>query len=72
MQNRAVFAQDPTTFSIPNDGVTVVADPQSPGEWDVLRYEISSFVCDGEYREGLHRILATYMAHLGKPKQPAV
>ena len=72
MQNRAVFAQDPTTFSIPNDGVTVVADPQSPGEWDVLRYELSSFVCDGEYREGLHRILATYMAHLGKPKQPAV
>lgn len=72
MQNRVVFAQDPTTFSIPNDGVTVVADPQSPEEWDVLRYELSSFVCDGEYREGLHRILSTYLAHLGKPKQPAV
>ena len=72
MQNRAVFAQDPTTFSIPNDGVTVVADPQTPEEWDVLRYELSSFVCDGEYREGLHRILATFVAHLGKPKQPAV
>ena len=72
MQNRVLFAQDPTTFSIPNDGVTVVADPQSPEEWDVLRYELSSFVCDGEYGEGLHRILTTYLAHLGKPKQPAV
>ncbi|MBX7236823.1 MAG: BREX system P-loop protein BrxC [Caldilineales bacterium] len=72
MQNRAVFAQDPTTFSIPNDGVTVVADPQTPEEWDVLRYELSSFVCDGEYREGLHRILSTFVGHLGKPKQPAV
>lgn len=72
MQNRAVFAQDPTTFSIPNDGVTVVADPQTTEEWDVLRYELSSFVCDGEYREGLHRILSTFMGHLGKPKQPAV
>jgi len=72
MQNRAVFVQDPTTFAIPNDGVTVVADPQTPEEWDVLRYELSSFVCDGEYREGLHRILSTYLAHLGKPRQPAV
>lgn len=72
MQNRVVFAQDPTAFAIPNDGVTVVADPQTPEEWDVLRYELSSFVCDGEYREGLHRILATFLAHLGKPKQPAV
>lgn len=72
MQNRVVFAQDPTAFAIPNDGVTVVADPQTPEEWDVLRYELSSFVCDGEYREGLHRILATFLAHLGKPKQPVV
>ncbi len=72
MQNRAVFVKDPTTFSIPNDGVTVVADPQTAEEWEVLRYELSSFVCEGEYREGLHRILSTYLGHLAKPKQPAV
>lgn len=72
MQNRDVFVKDPTTFSIPNDGVAVVAEPQTPEEWEVLRYELSSFVCEGEYREGLHRILSTYLAHLSKPKQPAV
>ena len=40
MLNREVFSKDPTTFAIPNDGVTVVGDPQRPEEWDVLRYEL--------------------------------
>lgn len=72
MQNRDVFVKDPTTSTIPNDGVAVVTEPQTPEEWEVLRYELSTFVCEGEYREGLHRILSTYLAHLSKPKQPAV
>ncbi len=72
MLNREVFAKDPTTFTIPNDGVTVVGDPQRPEEWDVLRYELTSFVCEGEYKSGLVRALSTYLGHLAKPKQPAV
>ena len=72
MLNREVFSTDPTTFTIPNDGVTVVGDPQRPQEWDVLRYELTSFVCEGEYQRGLVRVLSTYLTHLAKPKQPAV
>ena len=29
MYNRQVFFRDPTTFSIPNDGVAEVYDPQT-------------------------------------------
>jgi len=72
MLNREVFTKDPTTFAIPNDGVTVVGDPQRPEEWDVLRYELSAFVCEGEYQSGLVRVLSTFLQHLSKPKQPAV
>ena len=72
MLNREVFSKDPTTFTIPNDGVTVVGDPRRPEEWDVLRYELTSFVCEGEYQRGLTRVLSTYLGHLAKPKQPAV
>ncbi len=72
MLNRDLFVQDPTKFTIPNNGVTVVGDPQSPEEWEVLRYELRSFACEGEYREGLERVLSTYLEHLHKPKQPAV
>ena len=72
MLNKELFRKDPTTFSIPNDGVTVVTDPQTPQEWDVLRFELSSFVCEGEYQRGLERVLSTFLEHLNQPKQPAV
>lgn len=72
IKNREVFYKDPTLLTIPNDGVAKVGTPQSEDEWKVLRYELQSFVCDGEYRRGLERILATYLAHLDRDTQPAV
>lgn len=72
LMNRDVFATDPTMRSIPNEGVTKVMDPRTEQEWEVLRYELSSFVCDGEYRAGLERVLSSYLAHLNQPSQPAV
>ncbi|MEI6046386.1 MAG: BREX system P-loop protein BrxC, partial [Chloroflexota bacterium] len=69
--NREVFQQDPTKTTIPNDGVAKVLDPRTPEEWKVLRYELESFVCDGEYRRGMERILSTYLGHLDKQSQPA-
>src|SRR5690242_12229776 len=72
LTNRMLFVKDPLTTTIPNDGVAKVGEPQSQQEWDVLRYELTSFVCEGEYRNGLDRILSTYLGHLGEPKQPAV
>jgi hypothetical protein len=69
--NRSVFAQDPTGFAIPNDGVARVGMPSTPQQWDTLRWELQSFVCEGEYRVGLERILGTYLGRLGESKQPA-
>jgi hypothetical protein len=70
-KNREVFQTDPTTTSIPNDGVAKVIEPQSDQEWAVLRYELQNFVCEGEYRLGLERILDTFLTHLEKFEQPA-
>jgi len=70
--NREVFFSDPTDTTIPNDGVTKVGVPETAEQWEVLRYELQSFVCEGEYERGLDRILSTFLANLGKPTQPAV
>jgi hypothetical protein len=62
--NWEVFAKDPRHNTIPNDGVAEVGLPKTEKEWNVLRWELSSFVCEGEYERGLERILGTYLTNL--------
>ncbi len=70
--NKQVFQRDPTAYSLPNDGVAKVVEPQTEEEWSVARYEVAQFVCDGSYREGLRRVLESYLANLSQPRQRAV
>src|SRR6266568_5619106 len=72
IKNRDFFLEDPTTYTIPNNGVTKVIDPRTPEEWDVLRYELKNFVCKGEYQHGLSLVLSTYIDNLSRKEQPAV
>src|SRR5258708_4860541 len=72
LQNRDIFLEDPTTYTIPNNGVAQVINPSAPEEWNVLHYELSHFVCEGEYQRGLQLILTTYLAHIHEAKQPAI
>lgn len=71
-KNSDVFLKDPTTFTIPNEGVAKILNPETEQQWEVLRYELTSFVCEGEYQQGLERILSTFLGNLDRPEQPAV
>jgi hypothetical protein len=70
-QIRDVLERDPISWSIPNDGVAKVGPPETPQEWNVLTYELRSFVAQGEYEAGLERILSSYLANLDRDSQPA-
>ena len=71
LTNRDVFAIDPTERDIPNLGVAKVKNPVDAGDWATLEWELSSFVCEGEYERGLERILDQFLSHLGQAEQPA-
>jgi hypothetical protein len=70
--NRDLFYKDPTDTKIPNDGVAKVVRPETEQQWDVLRWELRSFVCDGQYARGLERILDSFLKNLSQSQQPAV
>jgi len=70
--NKDVFQNDPTAYEIPNDGYTKVAPITTEQEWEVARWELQHFVCEGSYYTGLKKILDSFLDHLDQPKQPAV
>jgi hypothetical protein len=70
--NRDLFYRDPTQTKIPNDGVAKVLRPENEQQWEVLEWELKSFVCDGEYARGLERILNSFLTNLNQAEQPAV
>ena len=63
--NYEVFERNPSENSLQNDGVSKVSNGAA------LRYELATFVCDGAYENGLHRILETYLNQLSLPTQPS-
>jgi hypothetical protein len=72
MTNLEIYEKDPQTHTLLNQGVAKVTSGQSTAELGTLRYELQNFVCDGQYAEGLSRILSTYLGHLDKSEQPGV
>jgi hypothetical protein len=70
--NRHVYEKDPDTNKLLNQGVAKVTSGLSESELQTLRFELTNFVCDGQYQEGLNRILRTYLTNLDQTEQPGV
>lgn len=68
MYNREVYQKDPAARKLVNEGVASVNDEKMA----VLRYELETFVCDGQYEKGLEHILETYLKNIDQAQQPAV
>jgi len=73
MTNRELYFRDPTTLELLNNGVSKVSEIGSDErQIKTLRFELETFVCDGEYAHGLERILKAYLDGLGREEQKAV
>ena len=73
MLNRDIYQLDPQENRLENNGVAEVKDDQTSQALKTLRYELQTFVCDGQYQKGLDKILSTYLRNLTDDhEQPGV
>ena len=72
MKNQDLFVLDPNANNLLNDGVVEIVSSRDAAGQRIIRHELQTFVCEGEYQRGIYRILDTYLKHLDQPKQPAV
>ncbi len=70
--NREIFQKDPSTRKLVNEGVANVNDDKTSQAMSVLRYELETFVCDGQYEKGMSHIFDTYLKNIDQAQQPAV
>jgi len=72
MKNRDIYQKDPASRKLVNEGVASVNDERTDQALSVLRYELETFVCDGQYQKGMAHILETYLKNIDQAQQPAV
>ncbi len=71
MKNREIFQRDPAATKLANDGVAAVGEAMTAKERETLRYELEHFVCEGQYKAGMIRILESYLGNVDATVQPA-
>ena len=73
MLNREIYTTAPKENRLVNNGVAEVSEDYSEAAQAILRYELESFVCDGQYEKGLETILDKFLMNLGSnAEQPGV
>lgn len=73
MLNHEIYVKDPRDSKLLNNGVAELAEDFSEGASLVLRYELETFVCDGQYAKGLESILELFLRNLDtRTEQPGV
>jgi len=71
--NQEIYAKNPLENKIANNGVAEVKDDTSTQALETLRYELETFVCEGEYKKGLDNILNTFLTNVANgSEQPGI
>jgi len=73
MKNKELFTLNPEQVNLKNEGVAKIRSLNENEDLSIVEYELKTFVCEGEYQEGLRKMLDTYLTYLqeGKTDLPA-
>lgn len=72
MKNKEIYVKNPLKHKLVNEGVASVNDEKTESALSVLRYELETFVCEGQYEKGIVDILNTYLSNIEQSQQPGV
>src|SRR5437762_9970307 len=64
-----VLQRDPSTFPLVNQGQARIVDSHNEKALEELRGELSTFVCEGQYAEGVQKIVRSFLDSVGKTSQ---
>jgi hypothetical protein len=69
MKIKDVLQRDPATNPLVNQGQARITDTKTEKELQELRGELSTFVCEGQYADGIERIIRSFLDNLSKTSQ---
>ena len=67
MKTRELFSKDPLAWKLLNNGVS----NNNTSDEDLIRYELQTFVCEGEYFNGITNILGSFLGCHGAQQNAA-
>lgn len=71
MKNKELFNLNPEFVNLKNEGVAKIRTINENEDLSIVEYELKTFVCEGEYHEGLKKILEYYLQNYNSSEQPA-
>jgi len=71
MKNRDLFTLNPNDVNLKNEGVAKIRNINETDDLEIAEYELKTFVCEGEYHDGLKKILQFYLQNVESPQQAA-
>jgi len=70
MKNKEVFTLNPEHVNLKNEGVAKIRNINDTDDLSVAEYELRTFVCEGEYHDGLKKMLDFYLNNYNNSVQP--
>lgn len=71
MKNKELFTLNPEQVNLKNEGVAKIRTINENEDLSIVEYELKTFVCEGEYHDGLKKILEYYLQNFNSTEQPA-
>ena len=71
MKNKELFTLNPEQINLRNEGVAKIRAINEHEDLSIAEYELKTFVCEGEYHDGLKKILNNYLQSYDSVEQPA-